>query len=594
MNRTAGLLALILLPALRPVAHAAPVTLAHDGDAYALRRDGQPYFIRGAGGDEKLWGTLAANGGNSVRLWGDERLGAQLDLAARDGLTVTAGIWLPQLRQGFDYTDAGAVAALRTHVRDTVLRYKTHPALLLWALGNEVNDPTGSNLAAWTAINDLAGLVKELDPDHPVMTVVAEIGGNTVANFQRLCPRVDILGINSYGGVQSLGDRYRALGGRQPYVVTAFGPPGVWEIGKDAVGASPEPTSAEKADLYARGYQRAVLDQPSRCLGSYAFYWGQKQEVTPTWFSLFLADGTRLATVDALARAWTGRAAAHACPAVRLQVAGTRLVAPGTTIEATLEVTGAAGESTIAEWELVRDPEVYGTGGDAEPPPAAYPDAILRGDLHRAEVRLPAAGGLYRLLVTVRDAHGGGAVANVPRRVDAPMRADRAQPVHLPATVYGEGADAAVYAPSGWMGDTAAIRLDPAWPHEPHTGSECLRCEFAARAGWGGVAWQHPTDNWGERAGGYDLTGAKRLVFWARGDQGGETVDFKFGVVPRDRPYFDTAHGERLNVVLTPEWRRYEIPVGGLDLSRVVTGFVWSVASPGRPVVFYLDDIRWE
>ena len=40
---------------------------------------------------------------------------------------------------------------------------------------------------------------------HPVMTVVAEIGGDKVANFQRLCPNVDILGINSYGGVQSLG-----------------------------------------------------------------------------------------------------------------------------------------------------------------------------------------------------------------------------------------------------------------------------------------------------------------------------------------------------------------------------------------------------
>ncbi len=26
----------------------------------------------------------------------------------------------------------------------------------------------------------------------------------------------------------------------------------------------------------------------------------------------------------------------------------------------------------------------------------------------------------------------------------------------------------------------------------------------------------------------------------------------------------------------------------------VMTGFVWSLACPGRPVVFYLDDIRWE
>ena len=120
-----------------------PSNYFENGDAYQLRREGQPYFIRGAGGDEKLWGKLAASGGNSVRLWGDDRLGEQLDLARREGLTVTAGIWLPQIRQGFDYTDAQAVAGLREHVRRTVLRYKDHPALLLWALGNEMEDPQG-------------------------------------------------------------------------------------------------------------------------------------------------------------------------------------------------------------------------------------------------------------------------------------------------------------------------------------------------------------------------------------------------------------------------------------------------------------------
>ena len=144
------------------------------------------------------------------------------------------------------------------------------------------------------------------------------------------------------------------------------------------------------------------------------------------------------------------------------------------------------------------------------------------------------------------------------------------------------------------MGDVKSIRLDPACLFSPYLGKSCLRCEFAATAGWGGVAWQHPADAWGERDGGYDLTGAKRLSFWARGEHGGETVDFKFGIIPRDKPYFDTAHGELPSVVLTPAWRRYEIPVEKQDLSRIMTGFAWSVASPGRPVVFYLDDVCWE
>ena len=587
-------IALILFVMLRAKAMATPVQLMKDGDAYQLRREGQPYFIRGAGGEEKLWGTLADCGGNSVRLWGDERLGEQLDLARRDGLTVTAGIWLPQTRRGFDYTDSRAVAGLREHVRRTVLRYKDHPALLIWALGNEVEDPQGGNLAVWTVINDLAGLVKEIDPIHPVMTVVAEIGGEKVANFQRLCPSIDILGINSYGGVQSLGERYRKLGGTKPYILTEFGPAGIWESGKDGIGAYAEPSSTQKAETYRLAYKHAVLDQPDLCLGSYAFFWGQKQEVTSTWFSLFLADGSRLAAVDAITELWTGRVPAKRCPEIKLALEGAPLVKPGAIVEGKLEILPPANDPLTVTWQLVRDAENYASAGDAETNPVVVPSAVIHGDQQGAKIRLPADGGLYRLFAVVRDNRGGAAAANFPIRVDAPKPAPKRQHPDLPVVIYAEDGGPSKYTPSGWMGDVKAIRLDPSCPTSPHAGKTCLRCEFAATAGWSGVAWQHPADDWGGQDGGYDLTGATRLSFWARGEQGGETVDFKFGVISREKPYFDTAHGELPNVVLTSEWRRYEIPAGKQDLSHIMTGFVWSLASPGRSVVFYLDDIQWE
>ncbi len=570
------------------------VRVARVGDTYQLLRAGQPYFIRGAGGDETLWKTLADCGGNSVRLWGDEKLGEGLDAAQKNGLTVTAGIWLPQVRQGFDYTDATAVAGLREHVRRTVLRYKDHPALLLWALGNEMEDPQGTNLAVWRVVNDLATLVKQLDPNHPVMTVVAEIGGEKVANFQRLCPAIDILGINSYGGVQSLGERYRRLGGIKPYILTEFGPPGVWEIGKNNIGAYSEPTSTEKAKIYEQAYQRAVLDQANSCLGSYAFFWGRKQEVTATWFSLFLGDGSRLGAVDALTKLWTGRVPANRCPEIKLTLQGPSLVKPGAVMDAMLNVSDAENDPLNVTWQLASDPENYGAGGDAESDPPVYPAAIVHGNAQGAKIRLPTDGGLYRLIATVRDNHAGAAVANLPIRVDAPALAVKRPRATLPVVIYAAGGDPSMYTPSGWMGDAKAIRLDPACPSHPHAGKTCLRCEFAATAGWGGVAWQHPANDWGELDGGYDLTGAKRLTFWARGEQGGETVDFKFGIIAHDKKYFDTAHGELEKMALTSEWRHYEISVEKQDLSRIKTGFVWSLASPGRPVVFYLDDIRWE
>jgi hypothetical protein len=112
------------------------------------------------------------------------------------------------------------------------------------------------------------------------------------------------------------------------------------------------------------------------------------------------------------------------------------------------------------------------------------------------------------------------------------------------------------------------------------------------------VVWQHPAQDWGDHRGGFDLTGAKRLVFSARGESGGEEVSFGFGLIGTEKRYFDTAKGSKDKVKLTTEWQQFEIPLDALksseNLTRIKTGFMWTVASSGRPVVFYLDDVRWE
>ncbi len=399
---------------------ASAVTLVRNAAGRAgLLRDGKPYFIQGAGAnDNRFLDALAAAGGNSVRLWGDERLGETLDAASRLGLTVTAGIWLPQVRGGFNFRDAAAVAKLREQVRATVERHRGHPGLLIWALGNEVEDPEGKDTAVWTVLNDLAKLVKSLDPSHPTMTVIAEIGGEKVPNLHRLCPDIDIVGINTYAGAPTLGARYGKAGGTKPYIVTEFGPPGIWEIGKDPLGAYPEPTSTQKAEIYAGAYRGAVLAQPELCLGAYVFLWGQKQEVTATWFSMFLVDGSRLAPVDVMTEFWTGRPPENRCPAITtLALRGDARVAPGATVEATLVASDPEKNLLRVSWALQRDPETFGTGGDAEKTPPIFPEAIVESSATGARVRLPATPGLYRLFATVRDDHGGAAVANVALRV---------------------------------------------------------------------------------------------------------------------------------------------------------------------------------
>jgi hypothetical protein len=234
------------------------------------------------------------------------------------------------------------------------------------------------------------------------MTVIAEIGGEKVKNIHRLCPAIDIIGINSYGGAPSLGARYKSLGGTKPYILTEFGPPGIWEIRKDPIGAFPEPTSTEKADIYRRAYQGAVLGQPGVCLGSYGFYWGQKQEVTSTWFSMLLRDGSRLGTADAISELWTGKPPADRCPVIAtLAISGRASGKAGAMIEAKLTTSDSENDPLRAERLLQRDPEEFGTGGDREEEPPVFNEAIIRGDLRGAQVRLPSEAGLYRLFVAV-------------------------------------------------------------------------------------------------------------------------------------------------------------------------------------------------
>ncbi len=261
---------------------------------------------------------LADAGANSVRTWGADDIGERLDAAHALGLSVTVGIWLGHERHGFDYSDKVQVQAQLERARQTVLRYKDHPAVLLWGIGNEMEGyESGDNPAIWTAVNDIAAMVKQLDPAHPTMTVTAEIGGGRIASINELCPAIDIHGINSYGGAPSLPERYRAGGGTKPYVLTEFGPPGSWEVPKNAWGAPYEPTSTEKADAYRKAYESAVNGAQGLALGSYVFTWGFKMEATATWFGMFLSDGARLGAVDTMTELWSGKPPENLAPTDR-------------------------------------------------------------------------------------------------------------------------------------------------------------------------------------------------------------------------------------------------------------------------------------
>ena len=154
------------------------------------------------------------------------------------------------------------------------------------------------------------------------------------------------------------------------------------------------------------------------------------------------------------------------------------------------------------------------------------------------------------------------------------------------------------YIPSGWMGDWGDISFDDNDTTKPHLGIACgnssLRINYSAKGsqgnGWAGIYWQDPKGNWGDKEGGYNLSGATNLSFWARGENGGEKSEFMIGGLGSLKPSVSIGV-----ITLTKEWKQYTINLSG-NLSRITGGFCWVTGKADNPhgCTIYLDDIRYE
>jgi hypothetical protein len=148
------------------------------------------------------------------------------------------------------------------------------------------------------------------------------------------------------------------------------------------------------------------------------------------------------------------------------------------------------------------------------------------------------------------------------------------------------------------MGDYGDLKVNLGWTEKQHSGKSCIKITYNAKssqsAGWAGVYWQYPANNWGERKG-LNLTGAKRLTLWARGAKGGEKLaSFKVGGITGNIPDSDSA--EIGPIELTKDWKQYSIDLAGKDLSNIAGGFCWSASKDDNQSGFeiYFDDIQFE
>ena len=398
------------------------VEVAATEDGYTLLRDGKPYLVKGAGLAGIDVATLAARGGNSLRTWGVEDAQATLDAAHRHGLTVSLGLPVAAERFGFDYDDPVSVAEQRQNVREAVARHKDHPALLAWIIGNEL-DMGFTNPRVYNEVNELSRLIHDLDANHPTTTTISAIEEEVVELVRTRAPDLDFLSIQAYGALFLMPKAIRYLGAG-PFMVTEWGPLGHWEVGKTRWGAPIEQNSAEKARHYLTGYRDLIEPFLGPGLGSYAFLWGQKQERTHTWFSLFTETGESTSAVDVLQFVWTGQAPANQAPVLESLTLARRpatdsvRLAAGRRYTAKAKVADPDGDPITYRWRIKPESTETVVGGDLE---ATIKDVegLIAGDATEAEVTLtaPQAAGVYRLYVMAFDGQGQAAHANVPFQV---------------------------------------------------------------------------------------------------------------------------------------------------------------------------------
>lgn len=402
------------------------VAVIKEDGKFQLYIDGTNTYIKGVGGTNALE-VASQSGANAFRTWSGnvESIREDVALAVQNDLYILQGISLT--KDSAAYFDEGYKNEVRAHVREVVSAYHNEPRILAWALGNEIDLGNANIGAAWQFVEELAQLIKSMDQRHAVITVIAhkEAALDSIAQF---APSLDFVGINSYGSIVEVGDMVNRSDYQGAFMVTEWGPSGFWEVPKTEWGAPIEQTSEEKRIVYEQRYTD-YIQADDRCIGSFVFLWGQKQERTPTWFSMFLEKnvaglpfrGEKTPMVEAMQRVWSGVEPAETAPVIQSMAINGKAaldnvrVAAGTPIAAQVLVTDREQDTLSYVWEILEEATILGFGGSYEPRPDRYGQPLFtEGNRLETSVSKP---GNYRLFVYVLDNTGFAATVNIPFQV---------------------------------------------------------------------------------------------------------------------------------------------------------------------------------
>ncbi|WP_342646373.1 glycoside hydrolase family 2 TIM barrel-domain containing protein [Mucilaginibacter sp. CSA2-8R] len=414
----------LLFAGCKPKQPAGTVYIKSEHGTYRFYRNGKPFFVKGASGFTNLK-ALSNAGGNTIRVWDTAHIDAILDSAQAYHMAVVVGLPMPDNKNMDDfYNDETKVAAHYKNLKTTVNRYKHHPALLSWCIGNELAFPYKPNYNRfYTAFNQVVDMIHHDDPNHPVTT--------TIINFQRkniACIKfrtaIDFISLNIFGDIKHLKHNLKDFEWlwKGPFLVTEWGIDGPWYTNNQtAWGSFIENSTFKKAEQYQAIYQNQMPLSNPRFLGSLVFYWGQKQEYTPTWFGLFDKAGRSSQTVNTMNYLWTGKKTAAKAPPLKcilLNFLGSQdniLLAGNTTAQGQVYLYGTDTANITYQWQLF--PENYHQVNDIYSQKEVAPilhSFVTASTGKQVTFRAPKKEGPYRLYVYAYNKQNYFAACNIP------------------------------------------------------------------------------------------------------------------------------------------------------------------------------------
>lgn len=414
-------------------AQAIKTELVDSAGVYKLYRGGAPYIIKGAAANNYP-SSVADFGGNTIRTYSiNDSTGRWLDSCYANGISVCLGLGIKKGIQ-MNYHDTGAVNTQFRLMKDQVLTYKDHPAVLLWAIGNEADASyPDTAIALWAAINEIAAMIHTEDTNHLTTTVLVNSAVSKVETIIAEAPELDILSINSYApNLPGVLNNLQTAGWTKPYMITEFGPRGTWQMNPEPTRIMPwgglvEQTSTQKAVVYKQLLENYIeANRVNNCLGGFVFLWGyQASGDVMTWFGLHTRLGETFGGADEMQKVWTGAYPANKAPVISSRndftcngkVAEDTVILEANSLNmARVTASDPEADSLRYEWLLIPEGSVM-SGGD---PAASLPSLsgfLVNQAADSCHFTAPAVAGNYRLYVYVHDGNGKLAGAAIPFKV---------------------------------------------------------------------------------------------------------------------------------------------------------------------------------